>query len=207
MIEEAEGRTPSRARPASRPTTARAGWLVLFLFMLPSCAALESVLALSQVDFSLEGVRQVQLAGVELDRVRSYSDLSLNDALRIGSALSQGTVPLAMTLDLSGSNPADNPEARLVALDWTLFLRDRQTISGLMEREVRFAPGASTSFPLALSLDLLEFFQGSAQDLVEVAVALASQDGRPAGIRLEVTPTVDTRLGPIRYPGPLILER
>jgi hypothetical protein len=188
----------------------RAPWLAtLFLLLgfLPSCAALESVLALSQVSFSLEAVRQVQLAGVELDRVRSYSDLSLNDALRIGSALSQGTVPLAMTLDLRGSNPDDNPEARLVALDWTLFLRDRETISGLMEREVRFAPGASTSFPLTLSLDLLEFFQGSAQDLVEVAVALTSQDGSPAGVRLEVIPTVDTRLGPIRYPGPLVLER
>jgi hypothetical protein len=177
------------------------------MVLLPSCAALESVLALSQVRFSLDGVRQVQLAGVELDRIRSYSDLSLNDALRVGSAVSQGTVPLAMTLDLSGSNPDDNPEARLVALDWVLFLRDRETISGLMEREVRFAPGAATSFPLTLSLDLLEFFQGSARDLVEVAVALASQDGSPAGVRLEVIPTVDTRLGPIRYPGPLVLER
>jgi hypothetical protein len=189
------------------PRWSRIVALGFFLALLPSCAALESVLALSQVNFSLDGVRQVQLAGVEVDRIRSYSDLSLNDALRIGSAVSQGTVPLSMTLDLSGSNPEDNPEARMVALDWALFLRDRETVRGLLEREVRFAPGASTAFPLTLSLDLLEFFEGSARDLVEVAVALAAQDGQPAGIRLEVIPTVDTRLGPIRYPGPLVLER
>jgi hypothetical protein len=216
MAATEEGRGVPRAssghiwkRHGRGPTgpVSRIAALALLMVLLPSCAALESVLALSQVRFSLDGVRQVQLAGVELDRIRSYSDLSLNDALRVGSAVSQGTVPLAMTLDLSGSNPDDNPEARLVALDWVLFLRDRETISGLMEREVRFAPGAATSFPLTLSLDLLEFFQGSARDLVEVAVALASQDGSPAGVRLEVIPTVDTRLGPIRYPGPLVLER
>lgn len=175
--------------------------------VVSSCAALESVLALSQVDFSLDRVYGVEIAGVGLDRVRSYSDLSVNDALRIGAAVSQGRVPLAMTLELTGRNPADNPEARMVALDWTLFLRDRETVRGLLEREVRFAPGASTSFPLELSLDLVEFFEGSARDLVEVALALASDDGGAAGVRLEVIPTVETPLGPIRYPGPLVLER
>lgn len=181
--------------------------LALGLALLPSCAALESVLALSQVDFSLDRVYQVELAGVEVDRIRSYGDLSLDDALRIGSAVSQGTVPLSLTLELSGRNPEDNPEARMVALDWTLFLRDRETVRGLLEREVRFAPGESTPFPLTLSLDLLEFFEGSARDLVEVALNLATRDDEPAGVRLEVIPTVETRLGPIRYPGPLVLER
>jgi hypothetical protein len=72
---------------------------------------------------------------------------------------------------------------------------------------IRFAPGETTGFPLQVSLDLLEFFDGSARDLVEVALGLAARDGEPAGVRLEVLPTVETRLGPIRYPRPLVLER
>jgi len=183
------------------------GAVALVLAFLPSCAALESMLALSQVSFSLDRVHQVEVAGVSVDGIRRYSDLSLSDALRVGSAVSQGTVPLDLTLDVSGENPEDNPEARLVALDWTLFLRDRETVRGLMEQETRFPPGGSAVVPLRVSLDLLEFFQGSARDLVEIALALAAGDGEPAGVRLEVIPTVETRLGPIRYPGPLVLER
>lgn len=181
--------------------------LILLLGPLPSCAALESVLALSQVRFSLDRVHQVDLAGVRVDGIRSYQDLSVSDALRIGSAVTQGRVPLDLTLQLSGQNPEDNPEARMLALDWTLFLRDRETVRGLLEEEIRFAPGESQPFPLRVSLDLLEFFEGSARDLVEVALALAAGNDEPAGVRLEVIPTVETRLGPIRYPGPLVLER
>jgi len=181
--------------------------VVLALLVLPSCAALESVLALSEVRFSLDRVHEVDLAGVRVDGVRSYSDLSASEAIRIGSALSRGNVPLSVTLELSGENPEDNPEARMLALDWSLFLRDRETVSGLLEREIRFAPGETTGFPLQVSLDLLEFFDGSARDLVDVALGLAARDGEPAGVRLEVLPTVETRLGPIRYPRPLVLER
>jgi hypothetical protein len=180
---------------------------LVLVAVLPSCATLRSMIALSEVRFSMDRVHEVQVAGVPVDGIRSYGDLGASDVLRVGSAVSRGTVPLEVTLELSGQNPEDNPEARMVALDWTLFLRDRETVSGVLDREVLFAPGEATSFPLRVSLDLMEFFQGSARDLVEVALALAGPGGEPAGVRLEVLPTVETRLGPIRYPRPLVLER
>lgn len=45
----------------------------------------------------------------------------------------------------------------------------------------------------------------SAADLLQLAAGLAGVSERPTRVRLEVVPTVDTALGPIRYPRPLIL--
>jgi hypothetical protein len=175
------------------------------LLVLPSCAFLQSLAALSQVRFGLDRVSGIRVAGVHLDGVRSHSDLSFTDATRVASALAGGTLPLDLNLHLTADNPTSNPEARLLALDWTLFLRDRETVSGLLEREVRMPPGERTDIPLAIRLDLLEFFDGGAGDLVDLVLSLVREDGEPVDVRLEALPTVDTPLGPVRYPEPLVL--
>jgi hypothetical protein len=58
---------------------------------------------------------------------------------------------------------------------------------------------------MTISLNLIEFFDGSAQDLVELALSLAGQGGASKEISLQATPTVSTPLGPIRYPGPITI--
>jgi hypothetical protein len=54
----------------------------------------------------------------------------------------------------------------------------------------------------------MEFFDGSAQDLFELALSIADQGGAPTEIALRATPTIQTPLGPMRYPQPItILSR
>lgn len=175
--------------------------------LLPGCAALQSLAALSQVRFDLERVSELRLAGVDLLRVRGYEDLSPRDVLQVTLALTTRELPLELTLDLAADNPADNPEARLLALDWTLLLQERETVSGLLDQAVVLPSGAVTAVPVQIRLDLLEFFEGSARELVELAGALVGVEGEPVAVGLRATPTVDTPLGPIRYPRPLELGR
>ena len=52
---------------------------------------------------------------------------------------------------------------------------------------------------------ITDFFEGSAKDLVELALNLAGQGGEPKEITLRGTPTVDTPIGPIRYPQPITI--
>ncbi len=177
----------------------------VLLLVLPSCAALQSILALSQVDFSLDRVHQLRLAGVELDPIRSYRDLGAVDVLRLGASLADGRLPLELTLVVGAQNPEDNPEARLVAMDWTLFLEDRETIGGGLAEEVRIPSGGHTPVPVVARLDLLEFFDGGLEELVNLAASLAGVDGAPVNVRMELLPTIETPLGPIRYPQPLVI--
>ncbi len=179
---------------------------LLILLVLPSCAALQSLTALSQVRFELDRVSELHLAGVRLDDVRSYEDLSVLDAARIGSALVNRTLPLDAIVHVGANNPGDNPEARLLALDWTLFLRDRETVSGVLDDEVVLPSGQRTDVPVGVRMDLLEFFDGGTRELVDLALALGGVGQEPVDVRLEALPTIQTRLGPIRYSEPLVLS-
>jgi len=184
----------------------RAAAVLSLALALSSCATLQQIAALRDVDFSVDRLSGVRLAGVDLARVRSYSQLSVTEAARLASAVSQRTLPMDFTVHLTALNPEDNSvDARLVRMDWTLLLQDRETLSGTFADETILRRGQPTDVPIDVSLDLLDFFQGSAQDLFDLALSIADPNAPPTEVALRATPTVDTSLGPIRYPRPITI--
>ncbi len=181
--------------------------LLLLFPALSGCATLQGLFALQQVDFSLDRVAQVRIAGVEVERIHRYEDLGAADAARVLQAVAARQMPLSLTLHVSADNPADNPQAQLMEMDWTLLLEDRETVSGDLGEAVRIPSGERVDIPLQVQLDLLEFFDGGARELVNLALGLAGREGHATDLTLRATPTVDTPLGPIRYPRPLTLVR
>jgi len=189
----------------------RLATLVMSLAMLGAlttgCQTLREFTALSQVDFALDRVSGMRLAGVDLGRIDSYSDLSYSDLGRITSSLMSGRMPMEFNLHVSAENPSDNSvQARLLEMDWTLLLQERETVAGRLDREVVLPPGQPKDIPLAISLDLVDFVEGSVVDLVELALAVAGDErGSPKEIALRAQPTVQTAIGPIRYPGEITI--
>lgn len=179
---------------------------VLLAGMLTGCATLQEVIALRSVAFQVDRVTEVRMAGVDLSRVRSYSDLSLGDGARVTTALATRELPLSFRIHLLAENPASNSvTARLVRLRWTLFLEDTETISGQIEREYAIPPGQPTDIPLDISLDLFDFYERSGKDLVELALNLAGAGGTPKQVAIRAVPTISTALGPITYPQPITI--
>ncbi len=187
--------------PALRPYLY--GVLVLSLsFFQLRCAALAELTALSKVDFAIDRVAQATVAGVSLDNVRDYDDLNPLDILKVANAVRNKELPMNFTLHLTGENPASNStQARLVQMDWTLFLNDQETISGVFNDEVLLPPGSPVDIPITMQLDLIQFFGTNARDLVDLALAVSGKGGSPQKISLSASPTINTPIGPIRYPG------
>lgn len=186
----------------------RSAGTLLGLALLSGCATLQQFGALRNVDFDLSGVSDVRMAGIDVSRVRSFTDLSLADAAALATAVANRDLPLDLQLDVVAVNPADNyADARLVEMAWTLFLEDRETVSGIVDREVVLPRGQPTDVPVRVGLNLVEFYEGNARDLFELASSLAGVGGQPKEVMVEVLPTVQTSLGPIRYPEPLRLRR
>jgi hypothetical protein len=177
--------------------------------MASSCATLSQVAALRKVDFRLDRVSGATLAGVRLEGRRSYGDLGATDIARLVAAVMAKDVPLAMTVHVEGTNPATNQvTARMIQLDWTLFIDDTETVSGRLDREFQFLPGQPTDVPLQIELDAWDFFSGRAEDLFDLALRATGAGGRSMSIAIEATPTIQTAIGPIRYPSPIrILHR
>lgn len=187
------------------------GWcaliaLVVPLLLVPGCRTLQQVANLRQVDFAIDDVEDATLAGIDLDRIRSGGEVRAQDVLRLTTAVASGSAPLDFTLVLGADNPAENGvDARLVKMDWTLFLDDRETISGTFDQNILIAAGERTAVPIPIRLDLVEFFDRGARDLVELALAATGRGGEPKDIRLQARPTLDTPLGPISYPRPITI--
>lgn len=174
--------------------------------LLSGCAALQSVAALSQVRFALDGVSSVRLAGVDMTEVRELGDLSALDALRLGQSLANRRAPVELILDVAGDNPEDNPEARLVGLDWTFFLEDQERVSGGLPSPITLPTGQRTTIPLQVNFDLVDLADEGLRDVIELTAALAGLTDRRPDVRLEALPTVETRIGPLQYPRPLVLR-
>jgi len=181
----------------------------LFLLAISGCATLQQIAALRNVEFSVDHVSDARLAGIDLGRINSFRDLGIVEAGQLALGVSRNRLPLDFQLHLLAENPAGNTtDARLIRMDWTLLLQDRETLSGVFDGDVLLRPGQPTDVPIIISLNLVDFFEGSAQDLLELALSLAGQGGAPKEVALRATPVIDTPLGPMRYPRPItILSR
>jgi len=187
-------------------TCRRFAVLLALTLLSAACATIQSIAALRSVDFAIDRASGARLAGVSIDRIRDYQQLSVLDVAAIGAALGRGDLPLDFVLHLSALNPSDNRvNARLVQMDWTLLLDDRETIAGSIGREILLEPGVPGDIPIDISLDLADFFQENARDMIDLALAAAGAGGQPTRIALRATPTIQTALGPIRYPRPITI--
>lgn len=188
-----------------RNTTRRLASLSI-VALLAGCATLQQIAALRNVSFALAGVRDGRLAGVRLDRIASYRDLSTVEVGRIALALARDEVPLSFTVNVRAENPADNgAAATMVRLAWTLFVDDKETVHGVLDSSYVLPPGQPVTIPLLMSLDLSEFFGGSAESLIDLAAGLAGMRADPTRITLRAVPSIETPLGRMSYPSPITI--
>lgn len=182
------------------------GLLVAVVLAVSACATLQQFAALRHVDFSLERVGQGRLAGVDLSRVRSYSSLSAVEIGRITVALARNELPLEFVVDVRADNPVSNQTAAtMVRLAWSLFINEKETIAGVLDTSITLPPGEPTIIPMRMRVDLMKFFDGPAQSLVDLAIAVAGLDSKPATVMLKAVPTISTPLGPMSYPSPITI--
>ncbi len=175
-------------------------FLVSSFVALPGCASLQNLAALPQVEFHIDRASDASLAGIAIDRVRRVEDLRPLDLLRIAGAARGGRLPLAFDLHVGAENASPyRYDLRLERLEWTLLLEDRETVSGVFDRELVIGAAGTTDIPLAIEVDLLRFFDEGASDLVRLAVRAAGAGG-PVNVKLRARPTLRTPLGPVRFP-------
>lgn len=194
--------------------------LLILLLLIPfiaihfSCtAAFDALTNLQRLQFKLGAVNNFSLAGVRLTSIGSISELNLIDAARLLAAFSQGELPASFTLNVLAKNPNDGTggtsktTAVLKSLAWRLFLDNKETINGNVARNIEIpGVGQTSTIPIDMSLDLIRFFRDVGyESLVNLALALGGVHGSSSRVTLKATPTVDTFLGPISYPGEITI--
>ena len=175
--------------------------------------AYDAFVNLQRLQFKLGAVNNFNLAGIKIGSIRTISDFSFVDGAKLLGAFTSGKFPASFTLNVLAKNPNDgtggtkNTSAVLKSLAWRLFLDDKETINGNISRNIEIpGVGQATTIPVDISLDLYKFFKDQGYDhVVNLALALGGVSGSSSRIKLKATPTVDTFLGPIKYPGEITI--
>jgi hypothetical protein len=171
------------------------------------CAAVNEMASLRQVDFRYDRISDPEIAGLPLASLTAYDQLSIVDVGRLALAIAAKDVPLDITVHVVGRNPETNETtARLMRLDWTYLVDDDPIVSGQMAREIVFPPGDPRDLPLDVRFNLVEVFGTDGKVLFDTALVLSGQRTSTKKVTLRLAPTIETALGPIRYPVPITLD-
>ncbi len=181
-------------------------WVAGLAVLVGGCSSLQQLAALRQVGFALTGVTGGRLAGVDIGKIAAGTRLSVLDYGKLTVALARQDVPLDFLVNVEALNPAENKvTARMVRLGWALYLNDKETIHGVVDTAVVMEPGKPVIMPMRMRVNLVQFFNGPAQDLVDLAAAVAGVNPDPTKMSLKASPTIDTPLGPLSYPNPITI--
>ena len=172
------------------------------------CSTLRGVEALREVDFTLDRVADVRVAGVPVRDVHSVDDLDTAQGARLAAAALMGDLPLDCTVVLRATNPPSNAvTAELMRMDWTLLLDGRKAAAGRMDRRYSIAPGETQDIAVPVAVNLGDLLRHHGSRLLRLALALAGEGSSPVDVTLRVVPLIDTPLGTMRSPVPITIMR
>ena len=161
----------------------------------------QQVSNLTNCDFRIQSVDNINLAGVELQNIRSVNDLGMMDVAKILAGFTSPTFPLSLQLRLEGRNP-NAKEAGLNRLDWILFVDDIQMTSGILDTPFSIPAMGSATIPVEVGLDLKQVLSGkSANAMLNFCMNLAGFGNTPTRFKIKLKPTVIIAGSALTYPG------
>ncbi len=183
------------------------------LVLIAGCSAVkqlsDALENLRRVQFKIAGVTNFRLAGIDVSNKKKISDFSVSEALQLTNAFASRRLVSDFILNVDARNPNDgsaqkttNSTAQITNFDWRLLIDDTPTVNGNIASPVSVpGKGQTVVIPLAVNLDLYEFFGKAGYDrVINLALAIAGEGGS-SRIKLDAKPTIRIGSFPITYPG------
>lgn len=178
--------------------------LSIALTVLAGCATLQELANFAKCKFKYTNVTNTQVAGINVQQIKSFNDLSLMDAAKVTGALVQGTLPINFTMNLQVSNP--NPTtAALSKMKWVAFIDDKVLTNGVLQEKLTVPSQGTANLPLTIQGDLLKVF--AKKDAASKAFGLTDLNGVPKRIGLKIRPTINIGGLDWEYPGYITLSQ
>ncbi|MFZ2866036.1 MAG: hypothetical protein WA440_14885 [Ignavibacteriaceae bacterium] len=187
--------------------------VIVLALVISGCSVYKTLTNLSRLQFKVGQVDGFEINGISISGKSKLSDFNPLDLINLSSAFAKGTLPASFVLNVEAKNPNDGTggyqksDATLQNFKWRLFLDDKETVSGELDKPVT-VPGTGnvTTIPLRINLDLVKFFEDRGyESIVNLALALGGVKGSSSKVTLYATPTVSSAFGNITYPGELKL--
>ena len=179
--------------------------LMLVMMAFTSCDLLKQaamVATLAKCEFRLQSIKNLTLAGVNIQNIKSLSNLSMINAAKVSAAFLNKSLPLSFTLNVQAKNP-NASAAGLSRLDWILAIDNRDMINGILNQQINISPnGGIATIPLNMNLDLVKLFNNQTlESIAKIVFGLVGANDVPTKITLRGKPTINVNGVAIQYPG------
>ncbi len=156
----------------------------------------------AKCEFRLKNIEDLTLAGVDINGVDQFSDLSFAEASSISLEAMKGDLPLYFVLNVEVRNPNEE-KASMNRFLWDLFIDDILITKGKVIKDVKVPPdGGIAVLPIAIGVDLFDVLTGESADAVlNFAMNLSGQGGVPSRVKLRAKPTIYVAMTQVKYPG------
>ncbi len=175
--------------------------IAMLFATLTGCSILSELTALAKCEFSFHSAQDPVVAGVDVMRVKTYSDLTFMDGQRIVSNIIQRRLPFGITANVEVKNPGMTTAA-VNYIEWIAFIDDVRISSGKIEDRIEVPAGGGTSMvPIRIETDLFEYLQGdNPKTMLNFALNLVDAGGQPTRLSMKIKPSVYVGGSLVAYP-------
>ncbi|MBE2280983.1 MAG: hypothetical protein IAE91_11370 [Ignavibacteriaceae bacterium] len=181
----------------------------LAAFIFTGCSVYQSIVNLTRLKFKLDGVTSISVAGINVLGKNSISDFNFGEIASVTASVIQGTLPVALTLNVAALNPNDGTggyaqtDATLKSFPYRFVVDGKDFITGNIANPISIpGTGQTTNIGLNFSLDLAQLLAGQGyESLLNTVLMIAGVGKGQTQIALYAQPVVSTIIGDIQYPG------
>ncbi len=185
--------------------------ILMILVAISGCSVFNAIKNISQLKFKLGTVGNFQLNGISISNKSRLQDFNAGDLLKLTTAFASKKMPVTFTLNVEAYNPNASTSSTasdivLVSFPWRLLIDDVETITGSIGSPVTVPVSKTIVIPIEAQLDLFKFFGDKGYDkMINLALMLGGSGGSATNIKLVATPTINSVLGRMNYPGELTI--
>ncbi len=178
------------------------------LIWLCSCSYLKELSALKECEFRMGTLENPMLAGVDISKIVTTKDYSLEQTGKITKSVLQGTLPLSFILNVEVKNP-NLMNASMNKIEYQAFIDNTQVAAGsIAEHIVIPAGGGIANIPVKVETDILDLLKKEPiNTLLNYTLNLADDGKRPVRVSLKIKPWIEIGSRDVEYPGYLTITK
>jgi LEA14-like dessication related protein len=148
------------------------------------------------------------LAGVDLSKIVSVKDYSIEQTGKITKSILQGTLPLSFILNVEAKNP-NQKNASLNRLEYQAFIDNTRIAAGSVDEHIVIpAGGGIATIPLKVETDILDLLKKEPiNTLLNYSLNLADNGKRPVRVSVKIKPWIAIGDKDVEYPGYLTITK
>lgn len=187
--------------------------IFVFVIALSGCSSIQSLQEIENLDYKIAGLRNFQIAGIDLSDKTALKDFTIIDAVALTTYAAQKKLNAEFICDIEIRNSAEpsgddtSYETLFTNFPFEIFLNEKSLIKGDVTEPFGIPlRGKSRILELTVFFNLSDLIkERSFEDIMELAFKLGGKNGSTQHLKIVAQPTFDTPFGPIQYPSKITI--